>query len=118
MFQQVRVLVLLAVCAAGCAQPYADLIGDWEMELTPPRRVGLSVVRFSFRADSTFTAEFQDAQLAEPPEVSGTYRVEGDRVHRTSPDKTTSMTFEFRGKDILVLRLDTDVMDVFVLTRK
>ena len=118
MFRQVRVLVLLAVCAAGCSQTsaaltYADLIGDWETKQPPPRQVGLSVASFSFRADSTFTftAELRGVQPAE--EVSGTYRVEGDRIHvSSSPDMTTSVAFEFRGKDVLVLHQDADVGQV------
>lgn len=114
------IYLLLAVACVGYTKPETNLIeprlvGEWQTEPSLSQ-LGMIVTYYHFKKDGTFVGSvtFKSADLPEH-KVAGTYKVKGNQLILTGPNKETTSTFSFEG-DILVL--DEGRSKVFRLKRK
>jgi hypothetical protein len=113
-----------ATAAPRPAAPTLDdrLVGDWETDPTLSQ-LGVTVVRYTFRADGTFASEteLRSMKLPEPLRAKGTYRIDGDQIRFASTTNvgkgtsSTRSTYRFDGVHLVLVERDGDE---FVLKRR
>jgi len=99
----------------GVSRSGPSVVGNWETEPTLGQ-LGVGVVRYTFRADGTFSAEMElrSMNLPEPLRNSGSYVIDGDEI-RFSRARSSVATFSFEGDKLVLVERDGDR---FVLHRR